>query len=397
MINFEKQKNTLYRKLGTDIVDLLKASRAIIAGGAITSIFSEKDINDYDIYFRSYEDIEVFIKNVFNQGEYLPETKFVDLPRFSLVCKNHTDRSILFSSGSGDMEKYVQLIHFSFFENAQQIFESFDFHLNMGAFDFCTEEFVLDDNFLTSLTSRRITFNRNTKYPIISTLRVQKYLDRGYKISKKEMFKIALAVNNLTITSWEELEDQMSGFYGVDVSKIFDKEKEFSLEAAIDMLDLVEEQDYPVYNNAIYNAYELIALIRKEHNIPEQRTFYKKVRYYDGVITSPHQTQFKWELGRETEGSSIGIFACASEEEALDYSVHGANAIAEITAKEGTEITVDCAGHIVLRGPVVMETISIIEKTVTPSKIAQLQQSPVPMPPLPVYKTKGTNNDDIPW
>ena len=36
--------------------------RLFVAGGAITSVFSKRDINDFDIYFYSREDFEAFHK-----------------------------------------------------------------------------------------------------------------------------------------------------------------------------------------------------------------------------------------------------------------------------------------------------------------------------------------------
>ncbi len=244
-MNLTNHKNILLRGLGEDAVRLLKATNAIVAGGAITSIFSGTEINDYDIYFRSHEDIITFIRNTYNdEGDEekddafpLTEETFLDLGQFEFICHNHTSRSISYTHNGLNL----QLIHFEFFETAHDVFQSYDFHMNMGAFDFKLDQFVLHENFMTTVASRRLTFNAGTRYPIMSSLRVSKYLERGYTISRKEMFKIGLAIANLNIDSWDALEDQLSGFYGIDVSDMFDRTVPFSMEVAMDMINCVQD------------------------------------------------------------------------------------------------------------------------------------------------------------
>lgn len=242
-MNLVKHKNTLLRTLGEDAVKLLKTTNAIIAGGAITSIFTGAEINDYDIYFRSPKDIITFVRNTFNEeGDEddlypLSEEDFLDLGRYEFICHNQTSRSITFTHNNLNL----QLIHFGYFNDANEIFESYDFHINMAAYDFKLDDFVLHDYFITSIAARRLTFNEGTRYPIMSTLRVSKYLERGYNISKKEMFKIGLAIADLNIDSWDALEDQLSGFYGIDVSEMFDRSQPFTMQRAIQMLDEVAD------------------------------------------------------------------------------------------------------------------------------------------------------------
>lgn len=246
-MQYERYKTILLRILGEDMVSLLKKSNAIIAGGSITSLFSQSQINDFDIYFRSKEDMIVFIRNAYKQpGKadnkedlfILTEEQTVKFEKpFNITCQNRTDRSITFTQNGNT----IQLIHFAYFQNADEIFESYDFHINMAAYDFTTDDFILHPYFLESVAARRLTFNEKTRYPIMSTLRVQKYIERGYTINRKEMFKIGLTCSMLNLDSWEKLIDQLSGFYGVNVSEIFDTTVPFTMEAALDMLDKVYE------------------------------------------------------------------------------------------------------------------------------------------------------------
>jgi len=285
-MNLGRHKNTLLRNLGEDAISMLTTSNAIIAGGAITSIFSGAEVNDYDIYFRSKKDIITFIRNAYNsEGDLedgedpfpLSEEDFLDMSTFEFTCQNHTSRSITFTHN----DLVLQLIHFEFFQDVTDIFKSYDFHINMAAYDFSTSQFVLHDKFVTDIAERRLTFNKGTRYPIMSSLRVSKYLERGYKISKKEMFKIGMAISDLNITSWEELEDQLSGFYGIDVSEFFDHSVPFTMEDAFSMIETVHEYlDKPTATNP---TIEMLFFTVLGNPYANQRIFFKYIRKINGV------------------------------------------------------------------------------------------------------------------
>ncbi|WP_223837439.1 hypothetical protein [Bacillus swezeyi] len=108
----------------------------------------------------------------------------------------------------------------------------------MGAFDFKTEEFILHHDFLKHNSQRILKFNSNTAFPIVSLLRVQKYADRGYTISKPEFIRVVLTCMNLEIETYDELKEQLGGMYGVNYDKLFEEEKDedFELTSAIDKI-----------------------------------------------------------------------------------------------------------------------------------------------------------------
>lgn len=51
-MSYEFEQKKLYNYLGKVLVESLKRNRAYIAGGSITSLFCNREINDFDIYFR---------------------------------------------------------------------------------------------------------------------------------------------------------------------------------------------------------------------------------------------------------------------------------------------------------------------------------------------------------
>ena len=219
---FEKKK--LQNYLGEALYNALKTYNVIIAGGTITSLFTNSDINDIDIYFRSKSDLSNFLLEEMN-GKWV-------------IAK--TDKAFLFK-----YEKIkVQAIYFKYFDNADEIFNTFDFTVCMGAYDFAIEDFVLHREFLKHNAQRILRFNQNTAYPIVSALRVDKYKKKGYYISKSEFIRIMLTILQFNITDYKTLKEQMGGMYGenydallepsddesFDLSTIIDKMKDMSID-----------------------------------------------------------------------------------------------------------------------------------------------------------------------
>lgn len=215
MYKYEKQ--LLKERLGDALYGELKRCNCFLAGGAITSIFTRQEINDFDIYFRRAEDAFSFILD--NGGWTIMETD----KAFTIKHK----------------KEMLQAIFFKYFSAAEEIFESFDFTVCMGAYDFQSEEFVLHEDFLKDNASRRLVFNSKTNFPLISALRVEKYKGKGYSISKKEFVKILLGISNLKIDSYEKLKVHVGGMYGDDITHLLNisEEKPFNLEEITATMD----------------------------------------------------------------------------------------------------------------------------------------------------------------
>ncbi|MDX0897469.1 hypothetical protein GOD90_10745 [Sinorhizobium medicae] len=195
---------------------------AFAAGGAVTSVFTNRDINDVDVYFKSREAFEFAVAQAYEEGWW---------------CVSSSKRAVTFSDNGGVP---VQFMHFDFFPTAQAIFDAFDFTVVMGALDFDTDEFAFHDDFLKHNSQRFLRFHPGTRYPLASATRVLKYQERGYTIGKGDILKIALASRKVKIDTWEELKDQIGGAYGEKVV-LAGEDKEFSLDAAIAALTVDEE------------------------------------------------------------------------------------------------------------------------------------------------------------
>jgi len=225
---YEEQK--LLQHVYSDSLDeALLEGNAIIAGGAITSVFTGAEVNDLDVYFKSWEDLGNFL--------YAIEDTCVRV-------LNHTDKAILLTDGGNQI---VQAIIFDVFPTIEELFEKFDFTVVMGAYDYSSRHFYFHQDFMKHNSQRVLSFNPETLFPIVSALRVDKYIKKGYKISKAEFLRIVMKCMTLGLESFDDVRKNIGGLYGLDMKKVIVDDGEFSLENVIEQLSksLTSEHDVP--------------------------------------------------------------------------------------------------------------------------------------------------------
>ncbi|QJI52366.1 hypothetical protein [Psychrobacillus phage Perkons] len=250
MTNYQFEKNKLYDYLGGNLIELLKKYNMYIAGGTITSLFSNSEINDLDVYAPNEESAIAFLHEAWEDKIYIDTV---------------TSKAVQFMYDG----KCVQLIHFHYFEKPTDIFNTFDFTVCMGVFDFKTEDFVLHDDFMKHNSQRILKFNSETAYPIISSLRIQKYEDKGYSISKAEFVRVVMTCMKLEINTYTELKNHLGGLYGINMDKLFEDvaNQEFDLQTAIDKIaDITLSDDYFTKPASIEwkDINEILAMISKK-------------------------------------------------------------------------------------------------------------------------------------
>lgn len=204
-----------FKKLKDAAGHMLPAG-GFIAGGALTSVFSNKPISDIDIYFKSKEAFEDAIFDAYDDG---------------LWAHAASDRSITFV----DNGRVVQFIYFEFFETAEAVFDAFDFTCCMAAWDIDAKDWVFHPDFMKHVAQRYLSFHPGTRFPFASLLRVAKYQQRGYSIGRGDLLQIALRCHQVPLTSWEDFAHAVGGQYGEEVIDLQDK-GEFTVDAAIKLL-----------------------------------------------------------------------------------------------------------------------------------------------------------------
>ena len=192
-MKFENHSKKLLSKIPKKVIEAAKTNNALLAGGALTSLFTDSKINDYDLYFRNKYDCANFIQGI-----------------GSCAVLQLTKKSVTLSIDNC----ILQCIWFKYFDSSEDIFNSFDFTINMAAYDFSADEFVIDVRFFTDLAIRKLVINPGTAYPINTLLRVSKYENKGYTIDPVELLKLSVAISKKELKTYGDLRVEMSGVYG---------------------------------------------------------------------------------------------------------------------------------------------------------------------------------------
>lgn len=203
------------RNLDPDLYETFKAYKVILAGGALTSIVTNKTINDYDIYLPSSVDLGEFCKELRGDGV------------FFTYC---TEKSISAMKGVNN----IQIIHYSRFESTDDIFKDFDFDCCKAVYKFENDELIIHPNFILSNSRRLLTLSGKTLFPLKSLERVHKYQKRGYTVEPSTLVKLGMICGEHKIDSWDKLNSELGGMYGLRLKSDL---PEFSLDYALNNFD----------------------------------------------------------------------------------------------------------------------------------------------------------------
>jgi len=318
-------KNVIVKELKKHIPqstwEFLKAHKCMLAGGALTSILTKKDINDFDIYFKDRDSFVLSLMDVRGIKDKLPLDEYpedveinyqhLDSYEFHYLC--HTEKSVTFRPKC--TEAVFQFIHQHFYSSVDEVFNDFDFTINMIGYDFETDELVVHPEAMLHLSQRILVTNSGTKYPLISVLRVNKYQDRGYKISKKEMVKLLFAVSKLEFNSYEDVGKHIGGLYGtLNVAEVFDTTKEFSIDEVIEQLseldfDALNSVNTDVRSTTFDDTLEQIILGEHHSKMP----YMKRVHLFNNELRSDWDRSYKYVVGevhypKELKSYGAGVY-----------------------------------------------------------------------------------------
>ncbi len=207
-VSFSEEEKLLLYPLSSHIIKILQENNAFIAGGAITSIFSNNPIKDFDVFFRTKED-------------YMNTMEKVKKISNDIFCKTH---NAVTYKNLDCTNTTIQFIHLpdSFKPDPKDLFNEFDFTVCCGLYDFQEGRFILHRDFLKHLSQRKLIFNFAHKYPISSLLRTQKYKDRGFNLDNKEFLKIIMSISALNIKTNADAAKQMGGMYFGEDKRAFE-------------------------------------------------------------------------------------------------------------------------------------------------------------------------------
>ena len=161
-----------------------------VAGGALTSIFTSRPINDFDLYFTS---------------DALMQKALTAVKKDAGEGTIETDCAYSFKL---DGKRY-QIIKI-YTGTPKDVIAKFDFTVCQAAWSE-QDKFTFGDGFFHHLAQRRLVVNVGTEFPISTLFRVRKYLRRGFTLSGIESIKLGLAIQKLEIKTTKELRRQIMG------------------------------------------------------------------------------------------------------------------------------------------------------------------------------------------
>lgn len=344
----DKELPKIIKNINDDLPD---GSSLVLAGGAISSLFNKKPINDYDIYL---------VTDVTDDDKYSDLlSDIIDDLGSNTRFVSCSDKSILVAWN----DFLINFVFFKKFHKVEDIFEGFDFSCVMGSYHLTDKKFYVTEDFLIDNISRVIRFNHKTAFPIMSLLRVKKYVDKGYEISRNEMLKICLRVSQLNIKSFKVLKKHIGGMYGIDIESLFDTTKKFNMTEVIDQINELDfdydtsvdiERNYSAFHALklslmcknckltyveFKDAYllikngELMGIVNKNLIEDENITLYKHsgkfkvykyVMFKDGGLVSHREQDFVYKLGEtlHPKTTSTGLF-CGSLNQKKNFTYSG--------------------------------------------------------------------------
>lgn len=189
----------LHQAIASDTWTILKENKAMIAGGTFERLIRDEKVNDFDIYFRSAEDVYNAVQD-FKSNNYF------------IVSK--TKRSFLLRSK--DDETPINIIYMKYFQNVDEVLKLFDYECCKAGFDFVDNSFVTSPLFWESIATKKLIY-ANSLYPIGALIRLTKYINRGYTPDYASTLRLYRDLRTIDITNTDVLEDQIGGLYGCTI------------------------------------------------------------------------------------------------------------------------------------------------------------------------------------
>lgn len=168
---------------------------ALLAGGAVRSLYDNTPTEDYDFFIPSFSVMEE-LWHSFDNGHFLVDKVLFKCPQKRLV-------SLRLKGG----EK-VQLIYIEDYSSPQRLVEFFDFNVCCGTKDidgriFHTPEFYEG-------TRDKILKINNISYPMATMRRVVKYAKKGYSVDSEVYKELAKAI--VVANEKEKLDEKEDGW-----------------------------------------------------------------------------------------------------------------------------------------------------------------------------------------
>lgn len=211
-----------------EVAQTIKDS-AIITGGALVSLLTGEEVNDYDVYFRTKEacvkvaqyyvdkwnkehNDDVFLE-VDEEQKTSGSVKIYVQSSGVAESKDNEDDSkyvpIFLSSNAITLSNKVQIV-IRFYGEVEDIHKNYDFVHCTCSWTSWDNEVQLPAKALECIINKELIYV-GSRYPLCSIIRTRKYIERGYTINAGQYVKMALQLNELDLNNIDTLKEQVTG------------------------------------------------------------------------------------------------------------------------------------------------------------------------------------------
>lgn len=232
-----------------DIKEIIK-NNTIITGGALVSLLTGEEVNDYDVYFRDRKSalkVATYYVNQFNKThdthinieEEKDENNMVipngrinifirskgvesennanivtDKTEPNIKIKEEDDakpkyRPVYITSNAITLSDKIQIV-IRFWGDVEEIHKNYDFAHCTCAWSSWDNKLSLPTKALECIINKELYYT-GSKYPLCSIIRTRKFINRGYTINAGQYLKMCLQLNELDLHDIETLKDQLIG------------------------------------------------------------------------------------------------------------------------------------------------------------------------------------------
>jgi len=243
----------------------------IITGGALVSLLTGQEVNDYDVYFKTREatlavaqyyakkfneahnahvtvkeevdeqwqpvpngKITVFIssKGVESESEDTETITDESEPKEAVEEVGQAEekpkyRPVYLTSNAITLSDKIQIV-IRFWGEVEDIHKNYDFAHCTCAWSSWNNELFLPTKALECIINKELYY-MGSKYPLCSIIRTRKFINRGYTINAGQYLKMCLQLNELDLHDVEVLKDQLVGvdsaYFDMFISAIADKKE----------------------------------------------------------------------------------------------------------------------------------------------------------------------------
>lgn len=268
-------------------------SDTIITGGSIVSLLTNEQVNDYDIYFRTYDTalavanyyidkykalhpekdnchfrleeteiegekrLKVFIQSKGVEAEEEEETvdgiadsseptdvgDIEDVENIREVAKETEEekyRPVFFTDNAISLSNKVQII-LRFYGEVEELHKNFDFVHCTCSYDWANNDLTLPPRALEAIINKEL-FYCGSLYPVCSVIRTRKFIKRGWQINAGQYLKMCLQISELDLMNIDVLREQTIGVdsaYFAAVLQRIEKKESFDMNYLIEIINRV--------------------------------------------------------------------------------------------------------------------------------------------------------------